>query len=70
MHELTQAHLINVDLFRWFNSDEVKRFTMTGLDLDIVITNDNPKTYHNCNTFDTSLAHGGDFWHMVVVSQH
>lgn len=43
---------------------------MTGLDLDIVITNDKPKSYHNCNTYDTSLAHGGDWWHMVVVSRH
>lgn len=40
----------------------------TSNDLDIVITNHNPRTYFACSTFDAVLAQSGDFWHMVVVS--
>lgn len=49
--------------------DEAKRFKMsTSNDLEIVLTNNNPKTYHNCNVYDASPAQSGDFWHMIVVS--
>lgn len=49
-------------------SDEVKRFKMSTTDLEIVITNNNPKEYHNCSIFDTTYVQSGDFWHMIVVS--
>lgn len=47
---------------------EVKRFKMSTTDLEIVITNDNAKQYHNCSAFDASFIQSGDFWHMIVVS--
>lgn len=40
----------------------------TSNDLEIVLTNNNPKTYYNCNVYDASPAQSGDFWHMIVVS--
>ncbi|XP_055309871.1 nuclear RNA export factor 2 [Sitodiplosis mosellana] len=46
---------------------EVKRFKMSTTDLDIVITNNNPKEYHNCSNFDTTFVQSGDFWHMIVI---
>lgn len=49
-------------------TDEVQRFKLSTTDLEITITNKNPKEYHNCTTFDTSYVQSGDFWHMIVVS--
>lgn len=45
----------------------MKVFTLSGTDLKIQITNDNPKTYYNCTTYDTNL-HNADYWHLIVVS--
>lgn len=36
-------------------------------DLDIVITNQNARTYRNCNSFDATLVQSGEFWHMIIV---
>lgn len=47
---------------------DVKRFKMSTTDLEIVITNENAKQYHNCCSFDAQYVQGGDFWHMIVVS--
>lgn len=44
----------------------MKKFQFNSADLDITITNDNPRTYHNCKIFDADLLNG-DFWHMIVV---
>lgn len=41
---------------------------MTTTDLEITITNNNPKEYHNCTNFDAQLVASGDFWHMIVVN--
>lgn len=46
----------------------MKRFKLSGTDLDIQITNEHPKTYYNCATFDANLLNG-DYWHLIVV-QH
>lgn len=53
----------------FFCTDEVKQFKMTTADLEIVITNNNPKEYHNCSSFDQTAIQSGDFWHMIVVSK-
>ncbi|XP_031637468.1 nuclear RNA export factor 2 [Contarinia nasturtii] len=47
--------------------DEIKLFKMTTTDLEIAITNNNPKEYHNCVNFDTQLIQSGDYWHMIVI---
>lgn len=47
----------------------MKHFKMSTADLEIEITNENAKQYHNCATFDTAYVQGGDFWHMIVVSK-
>lgn len=49
-------------------SDDVKRFKLSTTDLEIAITNHNPKEYNNCSTFDQTYVQSGDFWHMIVVS--
>lgn len=56
-------------LYRFRFIVEVKRFPMSTTDLEIAITNENAKQYHNCSTFDASYVQGGDFWHMIVVSK-
>lgn len=46
---------------------DVKRFPMSTTDLEIVITNEHPKQYHNCSEFDASFIQSPDYWHMVVI---
>lgn len=68
-------HLLTIQLHQSFGSLEnifpstaqMKRFQFNSADLDITITNDNPRTFYNCKTFDADLLNG-DFWHMIVVS--
>lgn len=46
----------------------IKHFKLSSTDLDIAITNENPRTFHNCQSFDAHLVNG-DFWHLIVVNE-
>lgn len=61
------AKVLNDPQIFHISVDEMKVFTLSGTDLKIQITNDNPKTYYNCTTYDTNL-HNADYWHLIVVS--
>lgn len=42
---------------------------MSTNELDIKITNKNPKTYEDCTLYDVKLIENVDNWHQIVVSK-
>ena len=42
-------------------------FEMSTNDLNIVITNTSPVTYHRCHSYDAQLTESGEYWHMIIV---
>lgn len=66
-----KSNIVYFTILEYFNSADVIKFTIPQPNLDIDLTNKNPKQYtsQNCDSFEASDVEDDRYWHMIVVSR-